>query len=144
MKEKTVNRIREFNRFYLPEFDLLGNSYLGSQYSATEARVLFEIFTNDGCTAAVIAKTMNIDKSYLSRVIRSHESNGYLFRTVSAADSRAYELHLTDKGLEATKDFINKSNEQVGIKIQDLTDADCKRLVSALDTVTEILGRKHK
>lgn len=139
MKKKTVDRIREFNRFYLPEFDLLGDSYLGSEYSATEARVLFEVYANDGCTAASIAKTMNIDKGYLSRIIRSHESKGYLLRSVSAADSRAYELHLTDKGSEITNEFIDRSNAQVGMKIAALTDSECKRLISALDTVTRIL-----
>lgn len=142
MKEKTVDRIRQFNRFYLPEFDLLGNSYLGSEYSATEARVLYEIFANDGCTAAAIAKAMNIDKSYLSRIIRNHQSKGYLFRSVSAIDNRAYELHLTAEGLAATTEFIQKSNEQVGEKIQALTNEDCKRLIAALNTVTEILGGK--
>lgn len=139
MKEKTINRIRRFNRFYLPEFDLLGNKYLGSEYSATEARVLFEIFTNDGCTATAVAKTMKIDKSYLSRVIHNHEKKGYLYRTTSKIDCRAYELHLTDKGSDRVKDFINKSNEQIGKKIQRLTADDCQRLISALDTITEVL-----
>lgn len=139
MKEKTVTRIREFNRFYLPEFDLLGNSYLGSEYSATEARVLFEVFTNDGCTASTIAKTMNIDKSYLSRVIRNHEKKGYLYREVSATDSRAYEIHLTESGVSRARDFIEKSNTQIGKKIQHLTDDACEQLISALNIITNIL-----
>lgn len=142
MKKQVINRIREFNRFYLPSFDLLGNSYLGSEYSAAEARVLFEVYTNDGCTAASIAKTMNIDKSYLSRIIRSHESKGYLLRKISSADSRAYELHLTEKGKARTEDFIQKANEQVGGKINHLNDDDCKRLIAALNTVTDILRDK--
>lgn len=142
MKEKAVNKIREFNRFYLPEFNLLGNSYLGSKYSATEARVLFEIFTNDGCTASAIAKTMNIDKSYLSRIIHNHEQKGYVFRSISGTDNRAYELHLTEKGVEVTKKFIHESNAQIGIKIQNLTDGDCRRLISALNTITEILKER--
>ena len=139
MKEKTVKRIREFNRFYLPTFGLLGNRYLGLKYSATEARVLFEIYTRDGCTATDIAKTMNIDKSYLSRVIRNHEGNGYLSRTVSAADSRVYELHLTDKGVEQTQELIRESNQQINEKITTLTENDCRRLIAAFDTIVDVL-----
>ena len=75
-KEKAVQRIREFNRFYMPLLRLLDNHYLGSEYTPTEARVLFEIYENDGCNAAFIAKVMNIDKSYLSRIIRAHEKKG--------------------------------------------------------------------
>lgn len=143
MQEKAVDKIREFNRFYLPEFDLLGNRYLGSQYSAAEARTLFEIYMHDGCSAASIAKTMRLDKSYMSRIIRSHENSGYLIRTVSAADNRSYELHLTESGISAVKTFIARSNDQVGARIQHLTDADCRRLIAALDTIIEILGETH-
>lgn len=142
MKNIVVDKIRQFNRFYLPEFDLLGNSYLGSEYSATEARVLYEIFTNDGCMAATIAKTMNVDKSYLSRIIRSHENKGYLFREVSKSDSRAYTLHLTTEGIKRTQDFINKSNEQIAAKTQELSERDCERLIHALDTIIELLEEK--
>lgn len=142
MKDIVVDRIRKFNRFYLPKFDLLGNSYLSSEYSATEARVLFEVLTNDGCTAAVIAKTMNVDKSYLSRVIRSYENKGYIYREVCKTDSRAYELHLTKEGIKRTQDFINKSNEQVASKIQNLSERDCERLLYAFDTITELLEEK--
>ena len=144
MKETTIDRIRRFNRFYLPAFDLLGNSYLGSEYSATEARVLFEVFTNDGCNAATIAKIMNIDKSYLSRVICAHVKKGYLYRITSKSDSRAYELHLTQEGEKRVKDFINKSNEQISKKIQKLSMRDCERLEKAFDTITELLEDKNE
>lgn len=139
MKEKVINKVREFNRFYLPRFDLLGNSYLGSEYSATEARILFEVFTNDGCTASSIVKTLNIDKSYLSRIIRGYENKGYLYRTASEKDTRAYDLHLTEKGKERTQDFIEKSNDQIGEKVKALTESECERLISALNTVVDIL-----
>lgn len=119
MKTLTVSRIREFNRFYWPAFDLLGNSYLGSAHLATEAQVLFEIFTHDGCTAASIAKTMHIDKSYLSRIIRSHEKKGDLYRTVSPADSRAYALHLTAKGFRIlSASPTSRSNGQIQEKFK--------------------------
>ncbi len=35
--------------------------------------MLYEIYTQEGCNAAYIAETMNIDKSYLSKII-----NGYV------------------------------------------------------------------
>lgn len=56
VKEKAVSSAREFNRFYLPKLGLVGNHYLGSEYSPTEARVLYEVYENDGCNAAYIAR----------------------------------------------------------------------------------------
>lgn len=141
MREKTVYKIREFNRLYMPVFDLLGNRYLGSEYSATEARVLYEIYENDGCNAAYIAEKMNIDKSYLSRIIKSHEKNNYVKRSPSKTDSRAYELHLTSKGTERTEDFIEKSNRQIGEVIHSLNDEECTKLVEAIDTIIQTLQK---
>lgn len=138
-REKTVHRIREFNRFYMPLLRLLDNHYLGSEYTPTEARVLFEIYEHDGCNAASIARVMNIDKSYLSRIIRAHEKKGYLTRKVSETDSRAYQLHLTEPGLMLTKDFIRKSNQEIGDIIQPLRQEECTELVQALNTITAIL-----
>ena len=123
----------------MPLLRLLDNHYLGSQYTPTEARVLFEIYENDGCNAAFIAKVMNIDKSYLSRIIRTHEKKGYLIRNVSKTDSRAYHLHLTETGLMQTKDFIQKSNEQIKHIIHSLNRKECTELIKALNTITSIL-----
>ena len=138
-KEKAIQRIREFNRFYMPLLRLLDNHYLDSQYTPTEVRVLFEIYENDGCNAAFIAKVMNIDKSYLSRIIRTHEKKGYLIRNVSKTDSRAYHLHLTETGLMQTRDFIQKSNEQIKQIIHSLARKECTELIKALNTITSIL-----
>lgn len=138
-KEKAVQRIREFNRFYMPLLRLLDNHYLGSEYTPAEARVLYEIHENDGCNAAFIAKEMNIDKSYLSRIIRLYEKKGYLTRTVSETDSRAYQLHLTEEGKAQTENFIQKSNQQIEELIRSLSGKECAELVRALDTTTDIL-----
>lgn len=143
-KERAVQRIRQFNRFYMPLLRLLDNHYLGSEYTPAEARVLFEIHENDGCNAAFIAKAMNIDKSYLSRVIRIHEKKGYLTRSVSATDSRTYHLHLTELGLMRTKDFIKKSNQQISDMIQSLRQEECAELIEALNTATAILENCNK
>lgn len=142
--ETIVERIRRFNRFYLPEFELLGNNYLGSGYSAAEARVIFEVYRNDGCNAASIARTMRLDKGYLSRVIAGHIKRGYLYRLPSGTDSRAYELHLTREGRELAEEFIADSNEQIAEKIQMLSARDCARLAAAFDTITELLEGRHE
>lgn len=141
MKNKTVSEIRAFNRFYMPTLNLLGNNYLGSEYSAAEARVFFEIYENDGCNAAHIAKTMNLDKSYLSRILKRHEKDGYLTKTPSEKDSRAFSLHLTEKGLAKAGELIEKSNRQIGEIIEKLDDTDCKQLTEALQAVTVILKK---
>lgn len=83
---------------------------------------------------------MNIDKSYLSRIIKKHENKGYVIKLVSETDSRAYQLHLTEEGMERTKDFIQKSNREIENIITHLHEDEYTKLIEALNTVTEILG----
>lgn len=136
-----VEKIRQFNRFYLPHMNLLGNHYLGSEYSATEARIFFEIYENEGCNAAYIARLMNIDKSYLSRIIRAHERNGYIRREKSSEDGRSQKLFLTDSGKNRAEEFILKSNEEIGNIIKGLSPEDEDKLSEAIDTMTQILSK---
>lgn len=139
---EAITKIRSFNRFYMSSMNLLGDHYLGSRYSATEARVFYEIYENEGCNATHIAKLMNIDKSYLSRIIRKHEKNGYIYRKRSSEDSRSYHLFLTDAGKNCTEDFISKSNEEVGAIINGLSSDEVKQLTDALETVTILLSER--
>lgn len=141
MINETISKIREFNRFYMPAMDLLGNHYLGAEYSVPEARFFFEIYTNSGCNAAYIAKKMNIDKSYLSRILKSHEKNGYLYKKPSEKDSRVFELYLTEKGRLKAEDFIQKSIQQIKMLINPLSENECEILKGALDTVINILEK---
>lgn len=124
----------------MPSMNLLGDNYLGSEYSITEARIIFEIYENQGINAARIAKIMNIDKSYLSRMIKNHERNGYIMKSASKEDGRSYCLYLTEKGNQKAKDFIKKSDEEIRIIIKSLTKDQQKSLIDALDVITELLS----
>lgn len=137
--EETIHIVRAFNRLYMSSMNLLGNHYLGSEYTVTEARVFFEIYENEGCNAAHIAKVMNIDKSYLSRIIKSHERNGYIRRAGSESDGRAYHLYLTEAGIKRARDFITKSDDEIGEIIEPLIESERKELSQALLSVQDIL-----
>lgn len=136
---RVVEKVREFNRFYMPAMKLLGNHYLGSEYSAAEARILFEIYENEGCNAAYVAKAMQIDKSYLSKILAWHEKSGFLQRIPSAGDRRSYHLYLTPTGKERTEEFIRRSNEEIGAILQNLSEREQLQLAQALDRIMELL-----
>lgn len=139
--DDVVEKIREFNRFYMPSMNLLGNHYLGSEYSVTEARIFFEIYENEGCNAAHIAEQMNIDKSYLSRIIKGHEKNGYIRREKATADGRSYLLFLTESGKARAEDFIRKSNEEISSIVSGLSSQEQRQLSDAIDTIQNILSK---
>lgn len=140
-KDTLVNKIRAFNRFYMPAMNLLNNHYLGSEYSVTQARIFFEIYEHEGCTAAHIAQTMNIDKGYLRRILISHERNGYIKRIPSGEDGRSLQLYLTEAGTQRAEEFIQKSNAEIGTIIHSLSSEEMNALADALDTITTLLQK---
>ena len=137
-----ISKVREFNRLYMPAMKLLGNHYLGSEYSVTEARVFFEIYENEGCNAAHIAETMNIDKSYLSKIISSHEKKGYIIKKPSIADKRAYNLFLTEKGKQRAMEFIRSSDDEISNILTHLSTDERQQTYTALETVMNLLKKK--
>lgn len=136
-----VEKVREFNRFYMPAMKLLGNHYLGSEYSATEARILFEIYEHEGCNAAHIAEVMNIDKSYLSKIIIDYEKNDFLHRIPSSKDKRSYDLFLTEKGKTRINELILKSNNEIETILEHLSEDKLFQVEQALDTIINLLKK---
>lgn len=139
---KLISKVREFNRLYMPTMKLLGNHYLGSEYSVPEARVFFEIYENEGCNAAHIAEKMNIDKSYLSKIISSHEKSGYITKKTSSTDRRTYNLYLTDKGKERALELIQSSDNEIGNILTHLSADEQQKMYAALETVMDLLKKK--
>lgn len=141
-KIETIEKVRAFNRFYMPFMNLLGNHYLGSEYSITEARIFFEIYEHEGCNAAYLSQIMNIDKSYMSRIIKAHEKNGYILKEHSSVDKRSYALHLTAEGRQIAENFIKASNEEIADILHGLSEKDEEYLIDAIDTIMKILSKE--
>lgn len=82
MKRKDiVTEIRGFNRFYTNILGLLDQYIIDSGYSLTEARILFEISKTDVCTANQLCAVLNIERSYMSKIIRKFEDMGLISRS---------------------------------------------------------------
>ncbi len=49
--------------------DIPNTRYSDTAYSSMQARILFELFTHNGCSQTEIVNILNVDKSYLSRIL---------------------------------------------------------------------------
>lgn len=137
----TVEKIREFNRFYLPVMDILDSCYLDSEYSVTEVRILYEIYGNEKCTANLIVGKLHIDKSYLSRILKKLEGDGILAKKVSEDDTRSMEISLTEKGVNCYTEFVERANSEIFALLENLTDAECRKIEAAIDTITKLISK---
>jgi len=74
--DASVAAVRGFNRFYTRQIGVLRKSYLNSPFSLTEARVLFEVAHRENPSAADLAKDLDLDPGYLSRLVQRFEERG--------------------------------------------------------------------
>ena len=134
-----VAAVRRFNRFYTRQIGLLRKSYLGSPYSLTEARVLYELAQHKDVTAVELAHNLDFDAGYLSRVLARFEKRGLVSRTPSLYDRRQAHLALTAKGRKAFAPLDGRSAGQTAAMLDPLRREDRPRLIEAMRTIETLL-----
>lgn len=142
--KKDIEAVRRFNRFYTREVGLLRKTFLDTPWTVGEMRVLLEIRNEPAISASEIARRLDLDPAYLSRLLSVMSRKGLVQRETSASDARAYCLHLTDAG----RDLVNRADALQASKTQDmlqaLTETERRRLVKAMATIESLLNHKRE
>src|ERR1700730_15726717 len=86
--EPQIAPVRDFNRLYTRIIATLREGLLNSEYSLSEARVLYELATRQESPAREIARDLELDSGYLSCILRKFKGAGLLSRKASAEDGR--------------------------------------------------------
>lgn len=135
-----VEAMRRFSRFYTRRIGLLQEEFLGTDFSLTEGRVLYELAHKRESTAAAVAAALALDAGYLSRILSKFEKKKLIARTPSPTDGRQSILTLTAAGRKAFAPLEARSSEQVAKMISTLSEVKKRRLAEAMQTVEELLG----
>lgn len=143
MSTKTIRQIRAFNRFYTDLIGLLNRHLLDSAYSLSEVRVMYEIHTAGEAQASHIMSAMDIDKSYLSRILKKLEKDGIIKRQASAQDGRATVLFLTPKGEQLFNELTKATEDQISGLITHLNSQQQQELVTHMQAIRTILQDKQ-
>ncbi len=130
-----IARVRAFNRDYTRRIGVLSEGLLDSPYSLTEVRVMYEIAHRRDVTAAELADELDLDRGYLSRLLKGFETKKLLARTASPEDGRRQHLRLTPAGKRVFAPLERRSREQVKGMLSGLDEARRGAVLQAMEVI---------
>ena len=140
VSDERVQAVRQFSRFYTKRIGVLQERLLGSDYSLTEVRVLYELAHREHCTASEIGQDLALDRGYLSRILRHFANQKLVTRERSREDARHFGLRLTAKGRSIFASLDAQSSAQAAEILGNLPEARQKKLVGALREAEDALS----
>jgi DNA-binding MarR family transcriptional regulator/N-acetylglutamate synthase-like GNAT family acetyltransferase len=136
---EAIDRIRGFNRLYTRQLGLLDQGLLGSEFTLTEARVLYELAKHGETTATEIAHELGIDLGYMSRLIKKFDRRRFIKRARSPVDARKSRLRLTKKGRTAFNPLDRAARSQIAAMIGPMTREQRRELLAAMQRIRRLL-----
>ena len=135
-----VEAIRRFNRFYTRRIGVLHEGLLDSKFTLTESRLLWELAHRDRLTATELARELELDAGYLSRLLRRLKEAGLIKSARAADDARHQHLSLTAAGKRAFAPINTRSQTDVSALLATLSEAQQQQLLGSMTQIEQLIG----
>ncbi len=136
-----IEALRAFNRFWTTRIGVLDASHLGTPFSVTEARTLFELAQRDDTPVGDLRTRLDLDAGYLSRLLTAFRAKKLVVTAASGEDARRQVARLTVKGRQAAAELNARAIEDMRALLQPLAEPERARLVGALKVARGLLDR---
>jgi DNA-binding MarR family transcriptional regulator len=137
--QTTIEAIRDFNRYYTRQLALLERGLPGRGLSPTGIFVLREIASWPAATASEVARRLDMDRGYLSRLLKALERRGYIERTRSPVDSRERHLKLVSAGAAMLVPLDRAERAHIALLLRPLSPEQYEELMQAMRTVQRLM-----
>ncbi|WP_417710281.1 bifunctional helix-turn-helix transcriptional regulator/GNAT family N-acetyltransferase [Roseibium aggregatum] len=139
-----VNDIRAASRQLVREFGFLDKTIAGTDLSGSGVHAMMEIGLNPGITAKEISARLKLEKSTISRLLKSLEARGDITQTRSDSDGRSFGLTLTEAG-KATFSKIDSYGEALARRALDKINGEkAQEICDAMSAYAEALAAPHE
>jgi DNA-binding MarR family transcriptional regulator/N-acetylglutamate synthase-like GNAT family acetyltransferase len=139
-RDERIEAVRRFNRLYTSHIGVLQHGYLRSPFSLTEVRVLYELAHRPCTVASQLARELELDPGYLSRILRTFGQHGLLERTPSERDGRESILSLSAEGQATFAPLDSAARDQIGAMLAVLAEPNQVRLLAAMRSIESLLA----
>lgn len=113
----------------------------GMDLSYNQYKMLLTIYDKGNCPLNVLAGELNIAMSSASEMVDRLVNLGLVYRAVDDTNRRRVVIYTTATGEELIREIRRGIVANYGVLLGRLPDEDQERLVKALETITEILGK---
>ena len=139
-ESRDVAAMRAFNRFYTRRIGVLHERLLHSDFTLPQSRLLWELAHHDGVTATALARELDLDAGYLSRLLAGLKEQGLVRATRSSRDARQTLLRLSAAGRRAFAPLDERSRDEVGALLARLSEPERQELLAAMMRIEALLG----
>ncbi len=101
--------------------------------------MLFELSAQGSCRASDLTDRLKLDPAYMSRLLRTLESRGFVKRTPSRRDRRAAEIALTGEGSALVQRLSAASEAQLRSFLEELSTTEQRSLQTSLQRLKTLL-----
>lgn len=133
-----IEQVRRFNRTVTECVGVLQDRYLARDRPIGEARLLWEI-GEQGQDVRRLRERLGLDSGYVSRLLRSLETDGLATVEPHPRDRRVRQARLTDAGRAERAVLDGRSDELAASLLAPLNTAQRARLVAAMAEADRLL-----
>ncbi|MCV0425317.1 MAG: helix-turn-helix domain-containing GNAT family N-acetyltransferase [Roseibium sp.] len=135
-----VNDIRAASRQLVRELGFLDKTIAGTDLSASGVHAVLEIGLNPGLTAKELSAKLKLEKSTVSRLLKSLETRGEIEQIKSETDGRAFGLSLTAIGEKTFAAIDRFGDNQVHGALSRIRGSDAGTVAEALAAYADALA----
>lgn len=130
-----IAAVRRFNRLWTRRIGVLREGLLGSDYSLTEVRVLYELAHRRTPTAAEIGEAIGLDRGYLSRLLARFAAQHLVTKVRAPGDRRRTLLALTPRGRALFADLDGQQERDVAAMLRGVPAAARARAIAGMGAI---------
>jgi putative acetyltransferase len=139
-----VDALRYYARELIREFGFLGNPYQALDLNFAKVHLLLECEQQGVITQQVLANNLRLNKSYISKLVKSLESKQLLIAANCPSDSRVKNISLTKEGKELITQINHAAQAQVLAALNYLDEQDVSTIKQGLNLYANALKKSRR
>ena len=137
---KTISAIRTASRELVRELGFLKQTLAGTELSPSAVHAIVEIGLASEITAKMLGQILLLEKSTISRLVKSLVADGLVVETPAETDGRVKYLSLSDTGQIAMGNIVEFAENQVASAIAPLSEEKRDKVLEGLEIYAAALG----